>query len=211
MTTAMARLVPVRFSWDRDDRHRGLRVLAVLGLAAGAAMAVFGLPPIALHSPLRLVGMVCPLCGGTRAVQALMRGDAATAWEYNPLAFVVVPGAVLVLVRWAVGLAAGRWVNVRAPRPAVVWALAVLAVAGLWAYQASHSEMLRHGDGDFRHQVMGMGLAVAIAAALAAVQMLVVLPAVRRFGRGARPARPVPPAEGWREPDEPRAGGPART
>ncbi|MDL4814498.1 DUF2752 domain-containing protein [Actinomadura opuntiae] len=187
MTTARGGLVPVRFSWDRDDRHRKLRVLAVLGLLAGAAMAVFGLPPIALHSPLRLVGMVCPLCGGTRAVQALMRGDVATAWEYNPIAFVVVPGAFLVLVRWAVGLVAGRWVNVQVPRRGVAWALALLAVAGLWAYQASHSAMLRSEDGDFRHQVMGMGLAMAIAGAAAAVQMLVVLPLMRRFRRPERP------------------------
>jgi hypothetical protein len=176
--------VPVRFSWDRDDRHRRLRAVAVAGLVAGALMAVFGLPPIALHSPLRLIGMVCPLCGGTRAVQALMRGDVATAWHYNPLAFAVVPGALLVLVRWGAGLVTGRWVNVRVLRPVAVWVLAALAVAALWAYQASHASMLRHGDGSFRHQVTGMGLAMVVVAAAAAVQMLVVLPLARRFRAG---------------------------
>ncbi|MFF0518588.1 DUF2752 domain-containing protein [Actinomadura nitritigenes] len=175
--------MPVRVSWDRDDRHRRLRAVAVAGLVAGALMAVFGLPPIAVHSPLRLVGMVCPLCGGTRAVQALMRGDVATAWHYNPLAFAVVPGALLVLVRWGAGLATGRWVNVRVLRPAAVWVVAAAAVAALWANQASHAAMLRHGDGSLRHQVMGMGLGMVVVAAAAAVQMLVVLPLVRQVRR----------------------------
>lgn len=175
--------MPVRVSWDRVDRHRRLRAVAVAGLAAGALMAVFGLPPIVVHSPLRLVGMVCPLCGGTRAVQALMRGDAATAWHYNPLAFAVVPGALLVLVRWALGLVTGRWVNVRAPRPGVLWALGALALAALWVNQASHSAMLRSGDGDLRHQVTGMVLGMAAVGAAAAVQMLVVLPLARRLRR----------------------------
>ncbi|MBO2456651.1 DUF2752 domain-containing protein [Actinomadura violacea] len=172
--------VPVRVSWDRDDRHRRLRIVAVAGLVAGALMAVFGLPPIALHSPLRLIGMVCPLCGGTRAVQALMRGDVVTAWHYNPLAFVVVPGALLVLARWGVGLATGRWVNVRVLRPAVFWTLVALLVAVLWTNQASHAAMLRSGDGSFRDQVMGLGLGTAVVGAAAAVLMLVVLPLARR-------------------------------
>jgi hypothetical protein len=40
-------------------------------------------------SPLRFLGLACPLCGGTRAVTAFCLGRLETAILYNPLALVI--------------------------------------------------------------------------------------------------------------------------
>lgn len=171
----------MRMSWDGFDRHRRFGVLAVVGLLAGAGMAVFGLPPVPLHSPLRLVGMVCPLCGATRAVQALMRGDLATAWSYNPIAFIVVPVAVLLLIRWVIGLAVGRWPNVLVTRPRMMWSMAGVVAILLWTNQAMHAELLRSGDGGFVSQLAGLAVAAAFGGIATLAYLVALRPLVQRF------------------------------
>jgi hypothetical protein len=56
--------VAFRVVWEPVDRHRWAGLLAVAGLAAGGAMAIFGLPPVDLHGPLHYAGIMDPLCGG---------------------------------------------------------------------------------------------------------------------------------------------------
>jgi hypothetical protein len=65
--------------------------------------------------PFRLLtGWNCPLCGGTRMGGALLHGDLAAAWSFNPVAL----GGLLVLgtlgVLWALEAAGGP--AVRLPR-----------------------------------------------------------------------------------------------
>lgn len=75
-------------------------------------MALLGLPPVDLHSPLHKIGIMDPLCGGTRAARYATQGKLGEAWRYNPLSIFIVIAAGLVILRAAVGLLARRWVNV---------------------------------------------------------------------------------------------------
>lgn len=80
----------------------------VLGIAALAALDrvdVSVLPPCPF---LALTGLWCPLCGGTRAMEALVAGDVAAAWGLNLLVVIAVPLVVAEWVRWTAGRARGR-------------------------------------------------------------------------------------------------------
>jgi hypothetical protein len=53
-------------------------------------------------------GHACPLCGGTRAASALVRGDIQSAWALHPMVFVVVPLALFGWIAW-LGVSKGWW------------------------------------------------------------------------------------------------------
>ncbi|MFF4606988.1 DUF2752 domain-containing protein [Streptomyces sp. NPDC001339] len=109
---------------------------------AGAAMALFGLPPIDLHGPPHRAGVMGPLCGGTRGVHAAMLGHFGEAWRYNPLSVVLVAGALTVVVREVVGRLGGRWLNLRVRRrPMTVLALTLLVA--LTVRQQAYADLLR--------------------------------------------------------------------
>lgn len=116
-------------SWQPVDRHGGVTRLAVLGLAAAVALAVFGMPSIESHGPLYQLGIMSPICGGTRAVYYAMQGDLALSLRYNPIGVPLVLGAMAAIVRHLAGTVTGRWLTFRlgARRPAIV-VLVVLAV-----------------------------------------------------------------------------------
>lgn len=120
----------LRISLARRDQHRWLTLLGVLALAIAAAMAIFGLPPVDLHSPLHKTGIMDPFCGGTRAARYTAQGNLAEAWRYNPLSILVVYGAGLAILRAAAGLLGRRWVTFTVnwtPRRRR-WAIAILIV-----------------------------------------------------------------------------------
>lgn len=111
------------------------RVRPPLAVAAGAGAAAAAL---LLHSPSRsgawgfcplyaLTGLYCPLCGGLRATEDLLRGRVAAAWAMNPL---------WVLATGPVALAWAAWLRRRVlDRPArrvpawVGWALLAVVLA----------------------------------------------------------------------------------
>lgn len=84
---------------------RRSRLAAIaLTLAAIAAAALLRLQPTALrcvypgcpiHAALHLL---CPGCGGTRAMSALLHADLAAAWRFNALSVVLLPFAIGYLV-----------------------------------------------------------------------------------------------------------------
>lgn len=135
----------LRLWWASSDRHRALGWLAGIGLVVAAALAVWGVPSTPFHSPLRFVGLVCPLCGMTRGVAAVMRGDLGMAWSYNPASLLLVPAAVAVLGRLLVGRLTGRWLDVSVRRTAPWVAVMAVALVALWLNQLSHADMLIAG------------------------------------------------------------------
>ncbi|MEU4365425.1 DUF2752 domain-containing protein [Promicromonospora sp. NPDC023987] len=82
-------------------------------LAAAAMMVALGLPPVDLHGPLHLVGIMDPFCGGTRTARYAAQGNLAEAWRYNPLSIVIVYGALVVVARAGVGLVTQRWLTMK--------------------------------------------------------------------------------------------------
>jgi hypothetical protein len=83
-----------------------------------------------------LTGWQCPLCGGTRMGAALLHGDLAAAYAFNPLALVALTVLGVLAAVWAVEVVGGP--AARPPRrlsgrlrqvPAVAWALLALLLA----------------------------------------------------------------------------------
>ena len=115
-------------------RLRALVPPAVLLAAAAAAVACAGLvdPGEPGHYPtcpfLWATGLYCPGCGSMRMVHALVHGNVARAFGFNPLAFTLLPVIGLLWILWAVS--AVRGVPLRAPvvRPAAVGVLSTLLV-----------------------------------------------------------------------------------
>jgi hypothetical protein len=81
-------------------RSLGSGATAALAVAAGAALVVLYLVDpqqrtLTLPCPyLTLTGFACPGCGLTRATHALLHGDVARAFAFNPWAFVSTPALV---------------------------------------------------------------------------------------------------------------------
>lgn len=123
-----------RVTWTPVDHHRLLTLTALAGAAATALLALWGLPPIDLHGPLHRLGIMDPLCGGTRAAYYTINGQWARAWEYNPLGIAAVSAALLGTLRVGVGLLTRRWLTVtfhwtpRRARFAIVATVVLLGV-----------------------------------------------------------------------------------
>ena len=87
--------------------------LAVVGSLVAVGLAVFGLPDVDLHGPLHFVGIMDPLCGGTRALRLATQGHWAQSWAYNPLGIPVLVAFVVLVLRAAVGSTVRRWYTLR--------------------------------------------------------------------------------------------------
>ena len=80
-----------------------------LGLGLSALYATTGLGVVC---PFRAVtGWDCPLCGGTRMGSALLHGDIAAAFAFNPLALVLIAALGVVGVLWTVEALGGPTVR----------------------------------------------------------------------------------------------------
>jgi hypothetical protein len=68
---------------------------------------------------LHLTGWQCPLCGSTRAAEALLRFDPASAWALNPLFVVGMVIVGLCTVVWSIEVLGGLVLRLPAswPRP----------------------------------------------------------------------------------------------
>lgn len=122
--------------------------LVIAGFVAAGALGRWGLPPVDLNGPLHRLGIMCPLCGGTRATMFLARGNFAQAWHYNPLVFLIAAIGAAAIVRAIYGLTTGRWFVIGSllPQSARMRRLAitvlVVATVALWANQQLNADLL---------------------------------------------------------------------
>jgi hypothetical protein len=112
-----------------------IRIAIVSGVALGA-LAVLTLvylfdpssagffPPCIFRM---ITGFECPGCGSTRGLHALLHGDVVTAWNFNPLMFVVVP-LIALFAAWEGLRFAGVKMRPLNPPTWSIWMLVVVAV-----------------------------------------------------------------------------------
>lgn len=82
-----------------------------VGLSALYAGTGQGMP-----CPFRMItGWDCPLCGGTRLGNALLHGDIAAAFAYNPVVFVGLAVVSVVGICWVIEALGGP--RIRPPAP----------------------------------------------------------------------------------------------
>ena len=92
----------------------------------------FFFPRCFLHAA---TGLECPGCGGLRATHALLHGDIARAFAYNPWAFVGTP-AVLAFAALPVMTDEARTVKVRT---GISWVMLLVTLAfWIWRNTASY-------------------------------------------------------------------------
>ena len=95
---------------------------AAFGVAVSGLYAATG---VGFPCPFReLTGWECPFCGGTRLGAALLHGDIAAAFAYNPVVFVSLVLGVVVGVLWLVEALGGPRV-----RPPASWQAAARRVS----------------------------------------------------------------------------------
>ncbi|MGI3784564.1 MAG: DUF2752 domain-containing protein, partial [Janthinobacterium lividum] len=95
-----ARDSPGRTGFRARSALRPLVGFFAAGLGLSALYATTG---VGVSCPFRAVtGWDCPLCGGTRMGSALLHGDVAEAFAFNPVALVVVALLGVLGVLWVV-------------------------------------------------------------------------------------------------------------
>jgi hypothetical protein len=121
----------------RSVARSGLPIVAGL-FAGGLALSVlYATTGVGVPCPFRaLTGWQCPLCGGTRMGAALLHGDVAAAYAFNPLAFDALVVLAALAAVWAIEVSGGpavrlpRGVTARLRRVrSLVWTLLVLLMA----------------------------------------------------------------------------------
>jgi hypothetical protein len=115
---------------QRSIARSGLPVVGVV-LAGGLGLSVlYATTGVGLPCPFRaLTGWQCPLCGGTRMGAALLHGDLAAAYAFNPLALVALGVLAAVAALWVIEVSGGP--AVRLPRRVTSWVQRVPTM--LWA------------------------------------------------------------------------------
>ncbi len=125
-----------------EEQTRWVTVVSLGGLAVGALLVLAGGTPWDTPMPTHSFGWVEPTCGLTRGSTALLRGDVSLAWRYNPASFLVIGGALAWLVRSAIGLVTGRWLNLRIRPTALMWVGVGAGLVALWIVQQSNAEFI---------------------------------------------------------------------
>lgn len=125
----------------RHDAHRLWTRIALCGLLVALLLAVLGMPPLDIHGPLHHLGVMDPLCGGTRSVYLTLHGHLRDAVRYNPAGPILVVFAFALVLRAAIGWSSRRWVDVHVPARLLI-AVAVVTLVALEWNQQLHAALL---------------------------------------------------------------------
>ena len=100
---------------QRSAARSGLAVVGGLFAGGLALSALFAATGVGVPCPfLALTGWQCPLCGGTRMGAALLHGDLAGAYAFNPGLLIALAVVGIAAVLWSIEVAGGP--SVRPPR-----------------------------------------------------------------------------------------------
>lgn len=122
---------PPRLNEIGRGRSFHWRVILVLAVLAGLAL-LFWLNPAqyaiyprcAFYS---MTGWQCPGCGGLRATHQMLHGNWGEAWALNPIAVLLVPGAVWIGIGCALSALGRRGL----PMPRFTGRMALVCLTGL--------------------------------------------------------------------------------
>lgn len=112
------------------------------GIVLAGIFAFVGLPPFDLPMPTWAFGVVTPTCGLTRASTALAKGQFATAWAFNPAAYVLAATAIAAVARFTYAMFTKRWVNVSLRPTRLFWACLGALIVVWWVNQQMHADLI---------------------------------------------------------------------
>lgn len=128
--------------WSDRDEHRVVFLMTGVAVAVGLVLRVLPRDLDVVHTFEHGLGFMAPTCGLTRAGLALVRGDLATAWSYNPAIFLVAPLAAALVARFASGVVTGRWLTLRVKPGSVGRLIGLAIIVALWLNQQAHFSFL---------------------------------------------------------------------
>ena len=110
----------------------------VVGAAGAAALVTIDPPDSGIPwCPSALIfGVACPLCGLTRGVTRVVRGDFASSVTFHPLAWIVLVVTIGAWVAW-LGRRAGWWTWRSKTIERWIVGLIAAGLVAVWAYRAA--------------------------------------------------------------------------
>lgn len=128
--------------WSDRDEHRLVFLMTGVVIFVGLVLRVLPRELDVVHTFEHGLGFMAPTCGLTRGGLALLRGDLATAWRYNPAIFPVALLAAALFVRFASGVVTGRWLTLRVHSGSAGRLLGLAIIVALWLNQQAHFALL---------------------------------------------------------------------
>lgn len=132
----------MRLTLQRDVKRlpspwEGFSLLILVGAAVYFPFWLTGRLELPFGSPLKFLGLACPLCGGTRAVGSLVLGRFEMAIQYNPMALLMLAAMVYGAASYLfLVLPLGRRLQLEATKGQMraLWTVVIVAFLANWAY-----------------------------------------------------------------------------
>jgi len=154
LPTAIGAPLSSNSRWGRMGFLTLLGVIAALLIFLPPPLRDIILRPCTFHS---LVGLPCAMCGGTRALFAILHGDFVYAWSLNPAAVLLIAATAIVCTIVFIEVAVGRRVcPYIAPRIRTAFGIGFCIALVAWTVFHAWSACVHHNEDlvDFHHPVV---------------------------------------------------------